>query len=86
MVISVKYWDNNTRKNQIIKAVSLINGLQNYYYLILESLDEDVVNDSCINWDSICENYYPQMMNMSYLLQIRHLMIIGFHMKKISFQ
>ena len=29
---------------------------------------------------------HSRMMNMSYLLQIRHLMIIGFHMKNISFQ
>ncbi len=57
MVISVKYWEKNTRKNQITKAVKIINGLQNYYYLIAESLNEDVVNDSIVNWESFCKNY-----------------------------
>lgn len=57
MVINVKYWNCNTRKNQIIKAVNIINGLQNYYYLVLKPLDEDVVNDVNINWEYFCENY-----------------------------
>lgn len=57
MVINVKYWNSSIRKKQITKAVSIINGLQNYYYLILESLDEDIVNDAKINWASFCKNY-----------------------------
>lgn len=57
MIIIVKYWNGNTRKNQITKAVSIINGLQNYYYLILKPQEEDVVNDMHIHWDSFCENY-----------------------------
>ena len=38
MEIYVKCWEKNSRKNQILKAVNIINGLQNYYHLILESL------------------------------------------------
>lgn len=57
MKISIKYWNENTRKNQIKKAVSIINGLQNYYYLILERQKEDVVNGRHIHWNSFCESY-----------------------------
>lgn len=59
-VISVKYWNGKTRKSQVTKVVSIINGLQNYYYLILKPQDEDVVNDTHINWNSFCENYSAQ--------------------------
>lgn len=57
MEIYVKYWEKNSRKNQILKAVNIINGLQNYYHLILESLTEDVVDDPQINWDFFCDSY-----------------------------
>lgn len=57
MVIKIKYWVNNSRKNQIIKAISIINGLQNYYYLILESSDNDVVNETCVDWDVFSKLY-----------------------------
>ena len=59
MIIKVKYWENNSRKNQIMKAVNIINGLQNYYYLTLESLNKDVTNDSKVNWELFCNNYSP---------------------------
>ena len=59
MIIKVKYWENNSRKNQIMKAVNIINGLQNYYYLTLESLSKDVTNDSKVNWELFCNNYSP---------------------------
>lgn len=68
MVINVKYWNGNTRKNQIIKAVNIINGLQNYYYLVLKPLDEDVVNDVSINWEFFCENYSAE--NDDYVIYI----------------
>lgn len=57
MVIKIKYWVNNSRKNQIIKAISIINGLQNYYYLMLESSDNDVVNETCVDWDVFSKLY-----------------------------
>lgn len=57
MIIRVKYWIDSARKSQISKAVAIINGIQNYYYLVLEALDEDVVNDTKISWDSFRENY-----------------------------
>lgn len=57
MVIKVKYWENNTKKNQIMKAVNIINGVQNYYYLILQSLNEDVVSDSKVSWESFYKIY-----------------------------
>ena len=49
MVIKIKYWIDNSRKNQIIKAISIINGLQNYYFLMLESSDNDVVNETYVD-------------------------------------
>lgn len=57
MIIKVKYCKNHTRKAHITKAVDVINGLQNYYYLIGEPTKEDVVNKPSINWESFCKNY-----------------------------
>lgn len=57
MVIKIKHWIDNPRKNQIIKAISIINGLQNYYYLMLEPLDNDVVNETCVDWDIFSKLY-----------------------------
>jgi hypothetical protein len=57
MVIKIKYWIDNSRKNQIIKAISIINGLQNYYYLMLESSEIDVVNETCVDWDVFSKMY-----------------------------
>ena len=57
MVIKIKYWIDNSRKNQIIKAISIINGLQNYYYLVLGSSDNDVVNETCVDWDVFSKLY-----------------------------
>lgn len=57
MVIKIKYWIDNSRKNQIIKAISIINGLQNYYYLVLEPSDNDVVNETCVDWDAFSKLY-----------------------------
>lgn len=86
MVIKIKYWIDNSRKNQIIKAISIINGLQNYYYLMLESSENDVVNETCVDWDVFSKLYSIKMMNMLYLLQKNHLLITGFHMRNVSFQ
>lgn len=57
MVIKIKYWIDNSRKNQIIKAISIINGLQNYYFFMLESSDNDVVNETCVDWDVFSKLY-----------------------------
>jgi hypothetical protein len=57
MVIKIKYWIDNSRKNQITKAISIINGLQNYYFLLLELSDNDVVNETCVDWDVFSKLY-----------------------------
>lgn len=57
MVVKVKYWKNNERRKQVTKAIDIINGVQNYYYLVLESLDEDITNDLYVNWDSFSKTY-----------------------------
>ena len=57
MVIKIKYWIDNSRKNQIIKAISIINGLQNYYFFMLESSDNDVVNETYVDWDVFSKLY-----------------------------
>lgn len=57
MVIKIKYWIDNSRKNQIIKAISIINGLQNYYFFMLEPSDNDVVNETCVDWDVFSKLY-----------------------------
>lgn len=67
----LKYWHNNTRKNQIIKAVNCWMRT----WLMIRAL---------FGIHSV-KIIYSQMMNMSYLLQIRRLMIIVFHMRNISY-
>ena len=86
MVINVKYWNGNTRKDPIIKAVNIINSLQNYYYLVLKSLDEDVGNNLNINWKYFVKIIRQRMTIMKYILQKRRLMIIGFRTRNTNFQ
>lgn len=52
MIINIKYWKNNVGKRHIVKAVNIINGLQNYYNLILKPLEKDIVDEASVIWDS----------------------------------
>ena len=56
MVINVQYWKDNANRRQIVKAVNIINGLQNYYNLILKPQEKDIVDETNVNWDSFCES------------------------------
>ena len=57
MKICVYYSKNNTRKNQIIKAIRIMNGMQNYFYYKLEQeLDTDICEERYVNWENFCKN------------------------------
>ncbi len=61
MQIKVKCYKENTRKNQIIRAVSIINGVQNYFFFELESdIDVDVCEDKVIEWNNFCRRHQPK--------------------------
>ncbi|MDE6435865.1 MAG: nucleotide-binding protein [Lachnospiraceae bacterium] len=58
MEINVRCCKTNTRINQIIKAINIINGVQSYFYIKLESdLDVDVCEEEYVNWELFCKNY-----------------------------
>lgn len=58
MEIKVRCCKDNTRINQIIKAINIINGVQSYFYIKLESdLDVDVCEKEYVDWELFCKNY-----------------------------
>lgn len=58
MKVKVFCSKNNSRKNQIVKAISIINGVQNYFYYKLEAdLDTDICDEDQVNWEKFCANY-----------------------------
>lgn len=58
MEINVICCKSNKRKNQIIKATNIMNGVQNYFFYKLTSdLDEDICEEEYVNWNLFCQNY-----------------------------
>lgn len=58
MKVKVFCSKNSSRKNQIVKAISIINGVQNYFYYKLEAdLDTDICNEDQVSWEKFCANY-----------------------------
>lgn len=57
MIIKIKYWAENSRKNQITKAISIINGLQNYFYLVLEMTNTDITDKKYVDWGEFSKSY-----------------------------
>lgn len=58
MEINVRCCKTNTRINQIVKAINIINGVQSYFYFKLESdLDVAVCEEEYVNWELFCKNY-----------------------------
>lgn len=48
----------NTRKNQIERAINIINGVQSYFFYKLEAeLYMDIYEEEYINWYKFYENY-----------------------------
>ncbi|MFR7604466.1 MAG: hypothetical protein ACLUV3_03690 [Oscillospiraceae bacterium] len=52
MDIKIICYKDNCRKNQIIKAINILNSVQNYFFYKLINTDVDVVADEIIDWDS----------------------------------
>lgn len=69
MEISVYCYKGSTRKNQIIKAINIINGVQNYFFFKLQSeIDLDVCEETLINWEDFCEKHSQK--NEEYIIYI----------------
>lgn len=61
MLIKVKCYNGNTRKRQITKAISIINGVQRYFFFELESdMDIDVCKDKLIAWEDFCGKHHQK--------------------------
>ncbi len=57
MEIKIFCHKDNGRKNQIIKAINILNGVQNhFYYTSFLNMDEDIC-DEVLDWKEFCENY-----------------------------
>lgn len=58
MNVIVKCLKNNIRKNQIVKAIKIANGVQNYFFFKLEdNLEIDICEEQTISWTSFCTSY-----------------------------
>ena len=57
MEIKIQYWKDIPRKRQIESAISIINGLQNHFYLIPKPTDTDVVIKDYADWYEFLNNY-----------------------------
>lgn len=58
MNIIVRCQKNSIRRNQIVKAIKIVNGVQNYFFFKLEDdLECDICEEQIINWKSFCANY-----------------------------
>ncbi|MCM1083294.1 MAG: nucleotide-binding protein [Clostridium sp.] len=58
MEINVICCISNKRKNQIVKAINIMNGVQNhFFYKLTSDLDEDICEEEYVNWNIFCKNY-----------------------------
>ena len=58
MDVIVRCLKNNKRKNQIVKAIKIVNGVQNHFLFKLEdNLKTDICKEPVINWESFITNY-----------------------------
>ncbi len=72
MQIKVKCYKENTRKNQITRAVSIINGVQNYFFFELElDMDVDMCEDKIIEWNDFCGKHHQEASILYILLKSR---------------
>lgn len=55
MEIIVRYYEKNTRKSQILKALSIINSAQNYYFYKLEEEHTDLCEENQVSWEDFRE-------------------------------
>lgn len=56
--IIVRCQNDSTRKNQIVKAIKIANGVQNYFFFKLEdNLEVDIGEEEIIDWTSFYANY-----------------------------
>lgn len=56
MDINIICYKDNCRKNQIIKAINILNSVQNYFFYKLVNDDLDVCKDKMVNWDSFSDS------------------------------
>jgi hypothetical protein len=57
MEIKIVYHNEDAKKNQIEKAVKILNASQNYFSFKLMSTISNVCEEDTLNWDSFCKLY-----------------------------
>lgn len=58
MEIKVYCYQESMRKKQIVNAINIINGVQNYFFFELQSdINVDVCEEKVINWDDFCQKH-----------------------------
>ena len=55
MNITIICYKDNSRKSQIVKAINILNSVQNYFFYKIVNEDSDLSKDEMIDWDSFCE-------------------------------
>ena len=56
MDIKVICCKDNSRKDQIVKAINVLNSVQNYFFYRIINVDDDVCTTETVDWDSFCES------------------------------
>lgn len=58
MNVIVRCLESNIRKTQIVKAIKIANGVQNYFFFKLEdNLEIDICEEQTISWTSFCTSH-----------------------------
>lgn len=58
MEINVICSKNNRRKNQIVKAINIMNGVQNnFFYKLISDSEADICEEEYVNWNIFCKNH-----------------------------
>lgn len=71
MEITVRYYEKNTRKTQIVKAISIINSAQNYFFYKLEvDKDTDICKENYISWTKFKEEHIEEDKYAKYAIYI----------------
>lgn len=68
MLIHIQYWNQSPVKNQIERAISALNAVQNFFYFIGESTTEEIIYTDQVNWETFRQNF--QMEDNEYYIGI----------------
>ena len=52
MNITIICYKDNSRKSQIVKAINILNSVQNYFFYKIVNEDSDLSKDEMIDWEN----------------------------------